>query len=622
VPLEGLFNEVTDIQLILGNVVQNRYTEELHELEGKVNAKVSEFSTKIFQDQQLAKKFDHVYLQRGVLKLDEDDKAVLRDLHRGFESSGALLSPEGQKKIIAIDQELIDLAQKFYSNGLAAAPQQAVLITDPAELAGLTPNDIESLEKNARDKGHAQGWLFIPERLLVDEMLEYAESREFRRKIFEALNRTGKVAPYDNQPVIARMQQLRHEFAQLLGYKNYAAFARTRHMTGLAEAKQLLADVAAKALPKFEADMRELEKFSAAQGGPAKLEPYDVPFWKERQRTALYNFDSNGFAQYLQLDNVLESMFSEAGRLFDLEFREVPGKYPVIHPDIRVYDVVNKGTGTPVGILHCDLYARPGEKGGGAWMSQLQSKDAGRPNTVILNMNITKPPAGKPALVALSQYITTYHEFGHSLQGLMGTDVKYRSQQGTNAPADFVEFHSMVNERRATLEENLHAHALHAATGLPPDAQTVAALHASSSHFETAELLKLVQNSIRDIEFHSIDPKSYLGEDGFEQSVALNSAYIDHVRPYPLSRFGHLFSSGHGGYTAGYVDYLIAQVHAADGFEPFKDDPYNITWAKKLKHLYNRGSGGDPATLYRDYRGRDATPAAMLREAGIGAAKP
>ena len=80
VPLEGLFDEITDIQLILGNVVQNRFTKELHELEGKVNSKVSEFSTKIFQDQQLAKKFDHVYLQRGVLNLDEDDKAVLRDL--------------------------------------------------------------------------------------------------------------------------------------------------------------------------------------------------------------------------------------------------------------------------------------------------------------------------------------------------------------------------------------------------------------------------------------------------------------------------------------------------------------------------------------------------------------
>jgi peptidyl-dipeptidase Dcp len=206
---------------------------------------------------------------------------------------------------------------------------------------------------------------------------------------------------------------------------------------------------------------------------------------------------------------------------------------------------------------------------------------------------------------------------GHALQGLLGTNVKHQSLQGTSAPADFIEFHSMVNERRALLRKNLEAHALHVETGKPPSHDIIGALTRSKSHFEARDVLKLVQNSLRDLEFHTIDPSAYKGDEALEQSVALDSPYADHIRPYPLARFSHLFDSAHGGYAAGYVNYLIAQIHAADGFAPFEGKPYDASWSKKLNDLYCRGSGGEPLELYRAYRGRDATVEAMLREAGI-----
>jgi len=618
VPLESLFEGVSYIQCILGNQTSNVYSEKLAEVEEAVSIKVSGFVKNIFQDQELGKRFQAVYKQRKKLPLDDDDKAILRDLHHAFESSGAFLTPEGQQRIRKIDENLISLSQKFMKNMKAAPLQQAVLITDPAELAGLSKGEISRLESNARENKHDKGWLFIPERLLVDEMLEHAESSAFRKKIFESLERMGKNAPYDNGPIIAEMQKLRHEYAQLLGYDSYAAFARSRAMTkDLPAVRKLLEDVADKALPKFEEEMHALEKFATASGGPKKLEPWDVSYWASRQRQALYHFDSSAFSKNLQLENVLKGMFNEAGHVFDLEFRESTGKYPVMQPDIRTFDVFDKETGAEMGILHIDLYARPGTKSGGAWMNQIQAKAEGRPNIVIFNMNINKPPEGKQALVALGQYDTTYHEFGHALQGLLGLKVKYRSLQGTNAPADFVEFHSMVNEHRATVNDNLRHYALNVDTGLPPDEKTIAALMKSQSFFKSRDLLKLVQNSLRDLEFHSMDPAKYKGDLAVEKAVALKSSYAEHIRPYSLTRFDHLFSDGHTGYAAGYVNYLIAQEHAADGFAPFEKDPYDAAWSKRLKDLYSRGSGGEPADLYKKYRGRAATPDAMLKDAGI-----
>jgi peptidyl-dipeptidase Dcp len=618
VPLEKIFQRAGDILGLLSNYVHNVYSDDIAAIEEKASLRLAEISKNIFQDAAIGARFRAVYDARDTLALDEDDRAVLTHLHHAFEAQGGLLTdPAAQKKIRDLDAELISLAQKFTVNLQAAPKQQAVLIADAAELAGLSPSEVETLAENARKAGHASGWLFIPERLLVDEWLEKAENAGFRRKMFEALNRMGTEAPHDNRPVILQMQKNRDAYAKLLGYPHYTAFARSRAMvTDLARVEKLLDDVAAAALPKFEAEVKALEAFSARQGGPATLEPWDVPYWATRQRTALYNFDANAFTRHLEINNVMDGMFDQASRLFGISFTKEDG-HARLHDDIDVYAVHDAKTKDLVGYLHVDMYARPGTKAGGAWMSVLQAKEDGRPVTVICNMNITKPPKGEPTLIGLSQYITLYHELGHCLQGLLGMDVKYVSLQGTAGPADFVEIHSMINEQRALLRDNIKTFLRDADTGAAPADTVIDALLKSQSFFESRTLLLMVQNSRRDFHFHSVDPARGLGVEAVEKEVALQSPYAAHIRPYPLARFSHLFSSAHSAYAAGYVNYLLAQVHASHGFVPFRDDPYNKDWSEKLARFYRRGSGGVPADLYKGYRGEPADPTPMLQDLGI-----
>src|ERR1700722_12488499 len=116
VPLEALFEGISYISLILSNEVANVYSDALAAVEEAINIKVSGLEKTIFQDQALGARFQAVYAESAKLPLDDDDKAILRDLHHSFEESGAFLTPAGQQRIREIDEQLISLAKKFEKN--------------------------------------------------------------------------------------------------------------------------------------------------------------------------------------------------------------------------------------------------------------------------------------------------------------------------------------------------------------------------------------------------------------------------------------------------------------------------------------------------------------------------
>merc|ERR1712151_1205005 len=86
-----------------------------------------------------------------------------------------------------------------------------------------------------------------------------------------------------------------------------------------------------------------------------------------------------------------------------------------------------------------------------------------------------------------------------------------------------------------------------------------------------------------------------------------------------LCSFAHIFA---GGYAAGYYSYLWAEVLSADAFAAFEDagldDDEAIAVVGRRFRETVLGSGGSchPAEVYRKFRGRDATVAALLRHKG------
>ncbi|HTK84035.1 MAG TPA: M3 family metallopeptidase [Patescibacteria group bacterium] len=617
VPLEKLFHRLTDLRYTLLFLSQNATNPEIESVKESVYSQISDFKKTIFQDPVLGARFRKVFDEQDALPLDDDDRRLLKVLGGQFETNGGSLKTDAERQQLkAIDQKLIALSSAYRKNWLEGTAEQAVHVTDPKRLAGLTDTDLSAFAADAK-KEKKDGWLIIPERLMVDGFLERAADASLRKEVFEALTRVGKSAAHDNAPVLKDIQRLRHERAALLGYGNYAEFARARNMyTNLADIQTLLEDTAAQALVKFEEDMRKLEDFSAAHGGPAKLEPSDVPYWAAQQQKELYDFDSGAFSKYLELENVMNGFFQHCNREFGLTFQPA-NNYPVPHSDIRSYDVFDK-TGKFVSVLMVDLHPRAGSKEPGAWAEHAQLPADGKPGILVLNMNILKAASGPTVMSSADDVDTIYHEGGHDLHGMLGTNTKYRSLIGFQGPADLAEFFSNVNENWSRRRENIAEYARDWKTGAPVPDALLDARDAAAKHFKSRGILLMAQNAIWDLAFHTTDPKDYTSDRDLEEKFRLDSPYARHIRPYDLTRFYHLFSEEPSDYAAGYCNYLLSEILAAHGFELFKEKgAYDPDSCAKIFNFYAGGSGGDYFKRYIDFRGEAATPDALLQNAGI-----
>ncbi|MEO1654196.1 MAG: M3 family metallopeptidase, partial [Bacteroidota bacterium] len=80
--------------------------------------------------------------------------------------------------------------------------------------------------------------------------------------------------------------------------------------------------------------------------------------------------------------------------------------------------------------------------------------------------------------------------------------------------------------------------------------------------------------------------------------------------------FSHIFQ---GGYSSGYYSYKWAEVLDADAFELFKEkgifDP-EVAQAFQ-KFILSRGGSEHPQKLYKQFRGADPDPKALLRRTGL-----
>jgi peptidyl-dipeptidase Dcp len=135
--------------------------------------------------------------------------------------------------------------------------------------------------------------------------------------------------------------------------------------------------------------------------------------------------------------------------------------------------------------------------------------------------------------------------------------------------------------------------------------------------FMTAELCAA---SILDMKWHELTADTdweNLDIAAFEDNVCRDMGLIDEIIPrYRSTYFNHIFNSG---YSAGYYSYLWAEVLDKDAFEYWLSNGLdNPEMALKFRRTFlERGGSEDPMTLYRQFRGADPDPEALVRARGL-----
>ena len=580
-----------------------------------------------------------------VKDLSPDQVRFIEETLADFRESGADLSDSDKKRFAEIEAQLTALTKKFAENVLDSTNQWEYFEDDPQELAGLPESIKEAARLDAKAKGHGTDehpvWRFTQQYTSYGPVMKFAESDKLRRTVWEGMSTIG-TGQYDNEGLIDQIIKLRHEKAQLLGYKTFADYTTARRMAKTGDnALHFINDLHDKVQQGYLEDMKSLLEYRNAKTGQKgdQLHPWETSFWAEKRRQELFQFNEEDLRPYYSVDKVMQGMFAIYSHLYGFNVTQRPTVYlangrqrtaeeidsvEVWHPDVLFYDITDAATGEHLGSFYADWHPRPSKRGG-AWMNCLSvglPPMNGRPRVPHLGLvcgNMTKPIGDKPALLSHLEVETIFHEFGHLLHQLL-SNTEVKSLAGTNVAWDFVELPSQINENWCWERESVNKYAFHYQTGAPIPDDLFNKMKAARNYMSATDFMRQLTFGKLDLELH-IHPEKYLG-----RSIEEVDQEILHDYRVPMScqgtsvarRLTHLFSDPTG-YAAGYYSYKWAEVLAADAFTRFlKEGILNEKTGRSFRDtILSRGNSQPADVLYRNFMGRDPDAKALLIKSGI-----
>src|SRR5580692_7114242 len=321
-------------------------------------------------------------------------KRFLEKTMDNFRRHGAELDAPGKQRIAEIDVQLSKETIRFSENVLDSTNQHEWVITDERQLAGLP----ESARAMARASAAAKGlpepsWRFTLQAPSYLAVMTYMDDEGMRRKVYEAFIHCATEEKYDNRPIMRSILELRDEKARLLGYRDFADLVLEDRMAHAGDrARQFLEDLRHKTEATFQKENADLLAFS----GKAELQPWDIAYYSEKQRAALYDFDEEALRPYFPLGSVIQGMFEIVHRLYGISVVEKKS-VPVWEPHVKYYEIYDhsRSSGNDLmGAFYADWFPRENKRGG-AWMDTLITGeahgDAQDPHLGLICGNLTPP---------------------------------------------------------------------------------------------------------------------------------------------------------------------------------------------------------------------------------------
>ena len=626
-PLEEMEDRLSRVWAPVSHMNSVVNSEALRQAYNACLPKLSEYSTELGQNAELHAAYRSLHDTGEYARLDTAQKKVIDDALRDFHLSGVDLPAEQQARFKEIRQRLSKLTTRFEENVLDATQAWTRHVTDEARLSGL-PDSARAMARQAAEQKGLDGWLFTLDFPSYYAVVSYADDRELRREMHEAyVTRASDQGPnagkWDNSEVMAEILALRHELANLLGYRTYAERSLATKMADSPErVLGFLHDLARRSRPQAQKELDELRAFARDKFGLADLQPWDIAYYSEKLREHTYAISQEELKPYFPETRVIPGMFRVVERLYGITIREVEG-VEVWHPDVRFYEIRDEN-GELRGQFYLDLYARENKRGG-AWMDDCRGRFRHADGTLqtpvaFLTCNLTPPVGDQPALFTHDEVITLFHEFGHGLHHML-TRIDYIDVSGINGvPWDAVELPSQFMENWCWEKEALDLIAGHYRTGEPLPDDLYRRMYAAKNFQAGMMMVRQLEFALFDFRLHhEYDPQKGARIQEILDEVRAEVAVVE---PAPFNRFQHSFTHIFaGGYAAGYYSYKWAEVLSADAFSLFEErgifDPE--TGRRFLHAILEQGGSRDPMDLFVEFRGREPRIDALLRHSGIAA---
>ena len=612
------------VRLVFSNITNTDTNDALQELEVEIYPVLTREQDAIYLDQAIFERVQAVFDARDTLGLDEQEMRLLELTHRDFVRKGAALDDDAKARMKEINARISELNTMFAQNLLKETNAFELVITDEADLSGLSASMIGSARVKAESRDKPDAWVFGLDRGTYEGFMTYADNRELRLQMFNAYRARGAQGnENDNRDILGELANLRAERAVILGYPNHSAYQLETRMAKTPEkVESFLLEVWKPGLQKADAELAEMQQIVQEEGHDFIIEGHDWWYYAEKLRAKKYAMDENVIKPYFELGNVRDGAFHVANKLFGVTFKPLEN-VPVWNEVVQPYTVYD-ADGEFLGVFMLDYYARDSKRGG-AWMSSYRetSNIQGTNIRPIItnNLNVAVPAEGEDTLLSYDQVETLFHEFGHGLHGLL-TQVRYPRFAGTSgSPRDYTEFPAQFMEHYASQPQVLEVYARHAETGEVIPQELVDKIRAASTHNQGFKTTEYIAASLMDMSWHNLAPNQASAvEDAtlFEADIMGGFGKPDEIESrYRSPYFAHIFA---GGYSAGYYAYLWSEILDADGFTAFMEagDIYDPELAARLKkNVYQAGGLRDADVLYRDFRGKDPSIDPLLEIRGL-----
>jgi thimet oligopeptidase len=538
-----------------------------------------------------------VYAALAAIPLPANDPATRHYLERSlleYRLSGVDKDDATRAKIRALQDKITALSLTFGRN---IADGTLKITATKADFYGL-PSDFIALHKP--DAGGV--YTLTTDEPEVGPVLTFAKSHDLRLRMFLAYSQR---AYPKNVQVLRDILSARQELATILGYAHYADLATADQMIASAanvEALHKQVDDASR-----DAAGREFAQLLAFaqqhEPGLNSISQADAGYWSEQYRRARYDFDAQSVRPYFPYEQVQAGILKTAARLFHVEFRPVKDAL-VWNRSVVTFDVIDAAQGSQgklLGRIYLDMHPREGKD---KWFSSAPVLPGIRGRQLpegMLVCNFSGGTAGDPGLMQYNEVVTFFHEFGHLMHHILGSQGQWSGEGGFNVEGDFVESPSQMLEEMFHDPTILQSFGKHYQTGETLPAGLIAKMNAASAYGRGRWLQRQLFYSTFSLQLHNQDPATIDFDALLKADERRFSPFtlVDGDRFY--ASFTHLT-----GYASNYYTYVLDKVIAIDFFSQF--DRRNLldgpTAMRYRRAVLEPGASKPAAELVKDFLGR------------------
>ncbi len=466
-----------------------------------------------------------------------------------------------------------------------------------AELDGLPADYI------ARHKPNADGtYTLTTDQPDVGPVMTFAKSAGLRRRMFLAYDQR---AYPQNVQVLKDLLSARQELATILGYAHYADLATADQMIGTAaNVERLIQQVDDASRPVAAREYALLLAFAQQQEpGLKSISQSDAGYWIEQYRRAQYDFDAQSVRPYFPYDQVQAGILNTAARFFHVSFKPVKDAV-VWDRSVDTFDVYDAAQGSQsklLGRIYLDMHPRQGKD---KWFSSAPVIPGIRGQQLpegMLVCNFSGGAAGDPGLMQYNEVVTFFHEFGHLMHHILGSQGQWSGAGGFNVEGDFIESPSQMLEEMFHDPAILQAFGKHYQTGEIIPAGLIAKMNAASAYGRGHWLQGQLWATTYSLQVHNQAPESVDFDALLKADDQRFSPYTPVEGDRMYASFTHLT-----GYASNYYTYVLDKVIAIDFFAQF--DRRNLldgpTAMRYRRAVLEPGAGKPAAGLVKDFLGR------------------